>query len=135
MNSLIKIHPLILWKNNYNFVSFLCSIYIFLIEEFIHSMEIRTLARKNTIISLNKTASTKVKTLPSEQLRSDKENLPPIKNTHSTHPAFQYIRSTTPSESDFKKFSMLLYKGLHYGIKCLKGPSAVYLKKKKVRLP
>ena len=103
----------------------------FPIKEF---MEIRTLARKNTILSLNKNHATRNISLVYEQ-KPEKENLPPIKQTQSlSHPALQYIRSTTPSESDLQKFAMLLYRGLHYGLKCLKGPSEAFLKKKKVRL-
>jgi CTD small phosphatase-like protein 2 len=61
--------------------------------------------------------------------------LPPIKPNYLAHPAFKYIRCKTPSESDLTKFAILLYRGLHYGLKCLKGPSENYIKKKKVRLP
>ena len=97
-------------------------------------METRTLPRKNTILSLNKNHPIRNKSLVYEK-RTEKENLPPIKPTQSlSHPALQYIRSTTPSESDLKKFAMLLYRGLYYGIKYLKGPSEAFLKKKKVRL-
>lgn len=81
---------------------------------------------------MNKKATTKV--VKAKEL--DKENQTPvvIRPFFSKHPAYQYLRGTTPNLVEFKKFTTLLYKGLFYSINNLKGPSQEYINKKKVKL-
>lgn len=94
-------------------------------------MELRTLQRSNTLTSLNKKATTK--TIKSKE--QDKENqVSIIKPAYHKHPAYQYLRGTSPTMMEFKKFFTLLYKGLFYSINNLKGPSQEYINKKKVKL-
>ncbi len=86
-------------------------------------MELRILARKNTILSLNKQTSINSKIESNKNDEVNKENICVISYPYQSHHAFQYLRGTYPSEIDFKKFVSYLYKGLYYGVKCLKGPS------------
>lgn len=40
-----------------------------------------------------------------------------------SHEAARFIKGTTPSKTEFKKFVTLLYRGLYYSVNNLKGPS------------
>lgn len=51
------------------------------------------------------------------------------------HPAARLIGTSNIKKEEYKKFVHLLYYGLTYCVKNLKGPSEEYLKKKSVTLP
>ncbi len=53
----------------------------------------------------------------------------------SVHPAAKYIGSHNLKREEYKKFVHLLYYGLTYCVKNLKGPTEEYLRKKSVTLP
>jgi hypothetical protein len=84
------------------------------------------------LTSLNKKAVLK----GTKSKETEKENQPStLKSAFSKHPASQYLRGTSPSLTEFKKFATLFYKGLFYSVNNLKGPSQEYINKKKVKLP
>jgi hypothetical protein len=61
--------------------------------------------------------STLKKEESSEQV--DQKNIYDI----SSHEASKFIRGTSPSKAEFKKFVTLFYRGLYYSVNNLKGPS------------
>lgn len=70
-----------------------------------------------------------------EDKEASKESSKVETSPYRKHPAFFYIRATSPAHNDYKKFVTLLYKGLFYSVNNLKGPSQEYIKKKGVKLP
>lgn len=105
-------------------------------------MEMKTLVRNNTISSLNKKLAMKlenrqmsVKKLLAVRDMNRKEPLVEVERfIFSNHPGAKLLRGSHPNATEFRKFTSMLYRGLHYSINNLKGPSEEYLKKKKVKL-
>lgn len=106
-------------------------------------METKTLARNNTISSLNKKLAMKLENrqLSVKKLLAarDMNRMEPLvevdRFVFSSHPAAKLLRGSHPNPTEFRKFTSMIYRGLHYSINNLKGPSEEYLKKKKVKLP
>ena len=108
-------------------------------------MEVRSLARNNTMTSLNKKPTTKLEPkqlTTTKKVLETKDTNKPDQTITSTekflfneHPAASLLRGSQPNTTEFKKFITLLYRGLYYSVNNLKGPSEEYLKKKKVKLP
>lgn len=101
-------------------------------------MEVRSITRNNTLSSLNKKAVLKSKAtkakIDDDKENNEKGNLGEGWALHK-HPGYRFIRATTPTPVEYKKFSTLLYKGLFYAVNNLKGPSQEYIRKKQVKLP
>jgi len=99
-------------------------------------MEVRGILRNNTLTSLNRKSlsKTNLKTLK-QKPEEDKEAPKLEQSPYRKHPAFSYLRGTSPNHNEYKKFVTLLYKGLFYSVNNLKGPSQEYIKKKGVKLP
>ena len=100
-------------------------------------MEVRGILRNNTLTSLNRKSMSKtnLKTVKLKSSEEEKENTKYEASPFQKHPAFSFIRGTSPAMNDYKKFVTLLYKGLFYSVNNLKGPSQEYIKKKSVKLP
>ena len=101
-------------------------------------MEARGITRNSTLSSLSKKALLKTKP-PKNKSEEDKENNEKLNAQGGSifikHPGFKFIRDTSPSLTEYKKFTTLLYKGLFYAVNNLKGPSQEYIRKKQVKLP
>ena len=98
----------------------------------------RGILRNNTLTTLNRKSLSKT-TLKHLKHKAEEEK-EGTKSSYETspfrkHPGFVYIKATSPSLNDYKKFVTLLYKGLYYSANNLKGPSQEYIKKKGVKLP
>ena len=99
-------------------------------------MEVRGILRNNTLTSLNRKSLSKPNLKALKQKPEEDKETPKLEHSpYRKHPAFVYLRGTSPGHNEYKKFVTLLYKGLFYSVNNLKGPSQEYIKKKGVKLP
>ncbi len=91
-------------------------------------MEMRTLTRKNTLGDLNRKTTIKI------NKSTTKINKGSASDLYAAHPARYLVRSDHVADAELKKYMTLLYRGLNYSLKNLKGPSEAFISKKKVYL-